>query len=485
MDQAEEHQSTPALRSEDQSTSKRRNFQHSRLNHNKPSIRLIKLHPELSEAEGFVQCKIRHATIKSTYTCLSYVWGAEDRGRWIVLNDELMWVRENLWHFLQEARRKPHIRKGWLWIDALCINQADNAERTHQVGQMGHIYHSAERMISWLGMNRVISEYLAQPPKYEGNAEIWDDFNLCEYWKRAWITQEIVLARQIVFMAGDVEQDEKVLVESRGDRCSATQAHLTPRWCRRQAEGRSLLGLLDWHKDKQCSILRDRVFSLLALCNDASALKADYETPDRELASEILTCCKAELCFCAVNLVIRTLKFRGDLNPKHDIGKSHSIYFANMTLPLVQSPISESERRPIAVLRPFNKTRHVVVDLDLICDQYRGFSIYFNIDSVSEDHHDYAYRAASRFWVTEFPARVCRRYYYAFSDADGRDLGLEFHTSTGVHGCAIELSPSTNSCTISFSLEALLRVAETIRFTGRHCHGQGGRQEQSSVLQLC
>lgn len=38
-----------------------------------------------------------------------------------------------------------------LWIDAICINQADAAEKGPQVAMMGSIYQSASRVIAWLG----------------------------------------------------------------------------------------------------------------------------------------------------------------------------------------------------------------------------------------------------------------------------------------------------------------------------------------------
>lgn len=38
-----------------------------------------------------------------------------------------------------------------LWIDALCINQADLVERSAQVGMMGNIYRSASNVLVWLG----------------------------------------------------------------------------------------------------------------------------------------------------------------------------------------------------------------------------------------------------------------------------------------------------------------------------------------------
>jgi hypothetical protein len=43
---------------------------------------------------------------------------------------------------------------GWLWIDALCINQADFEERSSQVLLMGNIYSSASEVLIWLGLPR-------------------------------------------------------------------------------------------------------------------------------------------------------------------------------------------------------------------------------------------------------------------------------------------------------------------------------------------
>jgi len=49
-----------------------------------------------------------------------------------------------------------HIRDPYfdrvLWVDAVCINQQDNAEKGRQVQSMAKIYASASRVIVWLGL---------------------------------------------------------------------------------------------------------------------------------------------------------------------------------------------------------------------------------------------------------------------------------------------------------------------------------------------
>jgi hypothetical protein len=125
-------------------------FKHSPLDHQAPSIRLIQILPDLS-ADGLVQCDIRTASTQSDYICLSYVWGKEITGHQIQLGGRAFWVRQNLFDFLESARTKPHIYDQWLWIDALCIDQLNNTERSHQVQLMGQIFSHATKVISWMG----------------------------------------------------------------------------------------------------------------------------------------------------------------------------------------------------------------------------------------------------------------------------------------------------------------------------------------------
>jgi hypothetical protein len=163
-------------------------FEHSPLNHEVSSIRLIRILPDRT-SQRYTQCEVRHATTASTYVCLSYVWGETDKGNWIILNNCRLWVRDNLWQFLRAARRIPQLCDEWLWIDALSINQINNAERNQQVQQMGLIFRSAKGIISWLGNNKKIEKYfnsiLNREPRSRAERVRFDS---CEYWERAWVS---------------------------------------------------------------------------------------------------------------------------------------------------------------------------------------------------------------------------------------------------------------------------------------------------------
>jgi hypothetical protein len=243
------------------------------------------------------------------------VWGDEEPGEWIILNQKPFWVRHNLWSFLHYARHQQRSR--WLWIDALCIDQSNVKERNHQVQQMGAVYSHALKVISWFGPNDNIAKYLlASFPERECDVEALQ--SLCDhvYWKRAWITQEFLLARRNTLMAGDAElnlspafwyalwaNDPNV-----NSALSQQKQHLRKIERMVTAPSGNLLDLLHAYRDKDCTIPRDRLFSLLALCGDATALSVDYETPAPELARNLLKLIGGSICLCGIHALFDALE---------------------------------------------------------------------------------------------------------------------------------------------------------------------------------
>lgn len=89
-----------------------------------------------------------HLASAPPYEALSYTWGEEAASVRILLNGKEFLVRRNLADALAALRiSEPRV----LWVDALCINQQDTAERNHQVGMMAGIFRRAERVLVWLG----------------------------------------------------------------------------------------------------------------------------------------------------------------------------------------------------------------------------------------------------------------------------------------------------------------------------------------------
>ncbi|KAK7182553.1 hypothetical protein PSPO01_11343 [Paraphaeosphaeria sporulosa] len=91
------------------------------------------------------------------YESLSYVWGTEEaKSKVHVVHDSLMdvpsliYVRSNLYNALKYLR--DPLMERVLWVDAICVNQADVRERNREVANMARIYTFASRTIIWLGL---------------------------------------------------------------------------------------------------------------------------------------------------------------------------------------------------------------------------------------------------------------------------------------------------------------------------------------------
>lgn len=91
------------------------------------------------------------------YDALSWQWGSNRgnmSGNTIFIKDQngephLMLVRPNLLWALKRLRQLTQNRR--LWVDFICINQADPEERAEQVTKMTEIYSAAESVHVWLG----------------------------------------------------------------------------------------------------------------------------------------------------------------------------------------------------------------------------------------------------------------------------------------------------------------------------------------------
>lgn len=83
------------------------------------------------------------------YTALSYTWSGPVSQRSIIVGGVPLQITENLALALLRIRGRDRPKN--MWIDAICINQNDNEEKSVQVLLMGDIYAIAARTIVWLG----------------------------------------------------------------------------------------------------------------------------------------------------------------------------------------------------------------------------------------------------------------------------------------------------------------------------------------------
>jgi len=112
-------------------------------------IRLIRLHA--AAPDGPIACSLL-PTPQSTapsYEALSYVWGSQQHSYPISLNGYAFHVTQNLFQALRYLRLPTADRL--LWVDALAIDQGNDAEKSEQVLLMHTIYSGGKETIAWLG----------------------------------------------------------------------------------------------------------------------------------------------------------------------------------------------------------------------------------------------------------------------------------------------------------------------------------------------
>ncbi|PYI13974.1 hypothetical protein BO99DRAFT_371226, partial [Aspergillus violaceofuscus CBS 115571] len=124
------------------------------LDDTEPRIRVLDLFPAPNE-EADIHCQLQelrlshdHAT-KCSYEALSYVWGSDRRPNSVYVDGNPLPITSNLQAALRRLRRQSKNRK--LWVDAICINQANRQEKNVQIRLMRRIYAEASRVLVWLG----------------------------------------------------------------------------------------------------------------------------------------------------------------------------------------------------------------------------------------------------------------------------------------------------------------------------------------------
>ncbi|GKU03604.1 heterokaryon incompatibility protein or allele [Fusarium langsethiae] len=198
-------------------------------------IRLLKILPD--SGSGFVECEllpsVKLAEIQKQYLALSYCAGSAKNTRPIKVNGVRSNVFANLHHALMEARRywgtQASQQDFLLWVDQICINQFDLAERSHQVGFMRDIYEKAKETLVCLstpgtregGMRCLVnlsqvleregrnnsdhgydhlSLYKAKKADFANSWAAFTEVSMSPWWGRAWIFQEFMASEQIIFL---------------------------------------------------------------------------------------------------------------------------------------------------------------------------------------------------------------------------------------------------------------------------------------------
>lgn len=184
-------------------------------------------HIRLLDLQGFddydsLVCSVQHTPLdiaSGTYTAISYTWNEKERiwygklqepsCQTIVIDGLVISVSGKVAAILALMQKAG---RSLIWIDSICINQSDTEEKSLQVKFMGDIYASAFEVSAILGSpDKATDSFFDAANEYTQESDITLttdlDFghvriHLNEYWHRAWIFQELSLARKIFLYCG-------------------------------------------------------------------------------------------------------------------------------------------------------------------------------------------------------------------------------------------------------------------------------------------
>ncbi len=330
-------------------------YQYSALDEDASEIRLMTLLP--GKLQDDIIITLETVTLIRDhvphYEALSYVWGSPKHSRKIFIESlevepkkpfrslslvdnkgkrrllaATLSVTQNLAEALRCLRYKDRPRV--LWIDAICVNQQDVAERGHQVKRMAALYSLANQVIVWLGPERqnstsalrTIEEYGSRIRVDWGSnimysastGELLPATNrICTpdtpwqsirdllgrpWFERLWIWQEVRLAKRAYIFCGDegvpwesfrngiaylhgyTEIEELIGLIERGYHIADYAAESSD----------ELEFVLDQTRSASCSDLRDKVFAVLSLASeyDTWDLYADYSKPTEAVYQDVV-----------------------------------------------------------------------------------------------------------------------------------------------------------------------------------------------------
>ncbi|KAF2972394.1 hypothetical protein GQX73_g1106 [Xylaria multiplex] len=180
-------------------------------------IRILELLPHSEGSNAPVNVRFYHVKLsqRPRFEALSYTWGDQDTQHPVTVNEagDTVAVGSNCISALRALRRADQPRR--LWVDALCINQADIEEKGAQIPIIGNVYNSASRTIIFLqycGSNEAFHGNGAGPEMQrcweagilgqETEQPVLDDtarrelFDVGNYpwFERSWIIQETLLS---------------------------------------------------------------------------------------------------------------------------------------------------------------------------------------------------------------------------------------------------------------------------------------------------
>ncbi|KAK3051628.1 hypothetical protein LTR09_007283 [Extremus antarcticus] len=209
------------------------------------------------------------------YIAVSYRYGDGKPNQRIFLDGQPIDILANLWLCLFYLRQFPGCR--YVWLDYICINQQDVAERNSQVHLMDKIYAKAAHVAVWLGLDIQDDYSERELSQIHGVSDIGDvipggvaALATQSYWTRMWVIQEFLLAQNVLVFCGPYYIEWRLLkrailrlLDLPDD--AAVMPFLHQETAESTPSANSLRVLLLQCRNSQCHAPRDRIYSMLSL----------------------------------------------------------------------------------------------------------------------------------------------------------------------------------------------------------------------------
>jgi Heterokaryon incompatibility protein (HET) len=271
-----------------------------------------------------------------TYRAISYVWGTDQRTKELITPDGVIPITFSLSETLQSLRQENEAIM--LWADAVCINQADNKEKSHQIRMLPRIFQGSVSTYAFLDggeeaeaalemLMQVRSKAVLEerertgedidsddwpsdlpviPRSWEGGRippldhSIWVSVRALfalPYFRRIWVIQEVVAAPGVKVVCGkllidwndlhlaletvdrEVQTYDQDFSQMRSDWEPFLSLATLREWEARQYRW-NLMMLLEHFRYAESTLCRDRLFALVGLASDGDVddFEPDYDS---------------------------------------------------------------------------------------------------------------------------------------------------------------------------------------------------------------
>ncbi|CAK1360676.1 uncharacterized protein RHO25_003965 [Cercospora beticola] len=296
-------------------------------------IRLLRFVSDVGHSPLALRTSVCSLHDAPPYVAISYTWGNHNT-RTAVIDGEPVQIRYNAYYALRQVQL--HHRQIHIWIDSICINQNNDAEKSAQVAIMFQIYEQAAHVAACLGVQFKDAEWLftvvrcLEPllgrARWAPNlqAALTEAFfpeheeplglrllaailalDKHPYWKRIWVVQEVAAARSNVELLSGPHRVSAIAMGSLNDRARWYRYWEVFDTERYQGDANRILAIvgypfvarrplymnLDKFGEFHCSDPRDRLFALIGITDweesGCPRIIPDYTKSAWDLALEV------------------------------------------------------------------------------------------------------------------------------------------------------------------------------------------------------